>query len=252
MRTPNKSLIASDVQARTADTTPIVSGAAGDMVLGVGVHTAGKGAWLYDGRGHPLPRLRVARTRWPMDLGILTSLPGRAAQTVTPVDAGGRLLGPRSTDRHGGQPGRRQPVRRSDRGQGLPAYEPTVSAGGMGVRSSTFDHRAHGASQRPARVRWNVSDEFGRRPREGWQKPCRQRSRPSVLSPVPLRRWRGHALLEAFLGVARRREAVHGLLRHRRRSRRRGCLPSRPRRSSADSLAPRLEITQRRLSAQQS
>jgi len=42
--------------------------------------------------------------------------------------------------------------------------------------------------KRVAYIGWKVSDYSGFQPQEGWRKPCRQRSRPSFLSPGQSRR----------------------------------------------------------------
>jgi hypothetical protein len=96
----------------------------------VGVHAAGNGAcFFYDGHSHPFLRLRDGTH--PLARRTCEPRPLVQAGQIRPAPLAGAIRpGARPTDRLAGQPGRRQPTRRSGRDPGSRPYAPVQTRSG--------------------------------------------------------------------------------------------------------------------------
>src|SRR5258708_12380735 len=106
---------------------------------GVGVTPAGDGTrLLYDGQRHPFLRLRDGTH--PLAVGPVKPRPLIQARQIRPAaPVGARNPGSRPADRLAGQPGRRQPTRRSGRDPEAP--DPTPPPGqNRGSRAEATIH----------------------------------------------------------------------------------------------------------------
>ena len=108
----------------------------GDMDICVGVHAAGNcgatgngACFFYDGHSHPFLRLRGGTH--PLAHRTCEPRPLVQAGQIRPAPLAGAIKpGARPTDRLAGQPGRRQPNRRSGRDPGSRRYAPVQSRSG--------------------------------------------------------------------------------------------------------------------------
>ena len=108
----------------------------GDMGICVGVHAAGNcgatgngACFFYDGHSHPFLRLRGGTH--PLARRTCEPWPLVQAGQIRPAPLAGAIKpGARPTDRLAGQPGRRQPNRRSGRDPGSRRYAPVQSRSG--------------------------------------------------------------------------------------------------------------------------